>query len=53
MVRKFSLILGIGLLVAGIASAQASSSTSSRTVHATIVDVSGNTVVARTDQATK
>jgi LPXTG-motif cell wall-anchored protein len=53
MARKFSLILGIGLLVAGIASAQASSSTSARTVHATIVDVSGNTVVARTDQGTK
>jgi LPXTG-motif cell wall-anchored protein len=53
MVRKFSLILGIGLLVAGIASAQASSSTSSRTVHATIVDVYGNKVVAKTDQGTK
>jgi LPXTG-motif cell wall-anchored protein len=53
MARKFSLILGIGLLVAGIASAQASSSASSRTVQAEIIDVSGNTVVARTAQGTK
>jgi hypothetical protein len=53
MLRKFSIIFGIGLLLAlGTATAQ-EKSTSTRTVHAEIVDVSGNTVIAKTDQGNR
>ncbi|MGE5346935.1 MAG: LPXTG cell wall anchor domain-containing protein [Acidithiobacillales bacterium] len=66
MSRKFRLLLGIGLLTAaaGVAAAQVGSkttttmgestkATATRTVHAEIIDVSGNTVIAKTAEGTR